>query len=220
MPLDEIRSEGLRPWNMDKDVEYQYETLNGLPVYYGGDMYDAEDPEEYDPLEMARAAYVEDYNFDVPEGMELITYTRHRPDGGNTRGVNVVDMIPMCRTVSGVTRCEQEDSSDMLRTDTTELEESDSEDFCLWTDLWDEEDCPVSNDGSIVDNSLCISIRDNLSSVDVACVCTRGTPPEACSAGRISLALIGRLGSVGGSVSHADWSRVIGAVDTSPGGVW
>ena len=132
MPLDEIRSEGLRQWNMDMDVEYQYETFNGLPVYYGGDMYDAEGPEEYDLLEMARAAYVEDYNFDVPEGMELMTYTRHRPDEGNTRGVNVVHMVPMCRTVSGVTRCEPENSSDMSRTDTAELEESDSEDFCLW----------------------------------------------------------------------------------------
>ena len=47
-----------------------------------------------------------------------------------------------------------------------------------------------------------------------------GTPPEACSAGRILLALIGRRASVGGSVSHADWSCVIDAVDTSPGGVW
>ena len=65
MPLDEIRSEGLRQWNMD--MEYQYETFNGLTVYCGGDMYDAEDPEEYDPLEMVLAAYVEDYNFDVPE---------------------------------------------------------------------------------------------------------------------------------------------------------
>ena len=83
MPLNEIRSEGLRQWNMDMDVEYQYETFNGLPVYYSGDMYDAEDPEEYDPFEIALAAYVEDYNFDVPEGMELMTYTRHRPDGGN-----------------------------------------------------------------------------------------------------------------------------------------
>ena len=117
---------------------------------------------------MARAAYVEDYNFDVPEGMGLMTYTRHRPDDGNTWGVNAVDMVPMCRTVSGVTRCERENSSDMSRTDTAELEGSDSEDFCLWTDLWDEEDCPVSNTGSIVDNSLCISNRDNLSSVDVA----------------------------------------------------
>ena len=49
-----------------------------------------------------------------------------------------------------------------------ELEESDSEDVCLWTDLWDEENCPASNAGLIVDNSLCVSNQDNLSSVDVA----------------------------------------------------
>ena len=36
------------------------------------------------------------------------------------------------------------------------------------------------------------------------CVCTHGTPPEACSAGRILLALIGHRASVGGSVSHVD----------------
>ena len=41
--LDEVRSEGLRQWNMDMDVAYQHETFNGLPVYYGGDMYDSED---------------------------------------------------------------------------------------------------------------------------------------------------------------------------------
>ena len=69
MSLDEVRLEGLRQWNMDMDVEYQYETSNGLPVYHSGDMYDSEDSEEYDPLEMACSAYVEDYNFDVPEGM-------------------------------------------------------------------------------------------------------------------------------------------------------
>ena len=33
-------------------------------------MYDSEDTEEYDPVEMAHAAYVEDYNFDVPEGID------------------------------------------------------------------------------------------------------------------------------------------------------
>ena len=37
------------------DVEYQYETFNGLPVYYGGDMYDSEDSEDV-PLERVRAA--------------------------------------------------------------------------------------------------------------------------------------------------------------------
>ena len=40
------------------------------------------------------------------------------------------------------------------------------------------------------------------------------------SAGRISLALIGHRASVGGSVGCADWSRVDGAVDISPGGFW
>ena len=38
MSLAEVSSEGLRQWNMNMDVEYQYETFNGLPVYYGGDM--------------------------------------------------------------------------------------------------------------------------------------------------------------------------------------
>ena len=97
-----------------------------------------------------------------------MTYTRYRPDDGNTWELNAVHMVPMCRTVSGITRCELEDSSDMSITDTAELAESDSVNFCLWTDLWDEKDCPVSNVGSIMDNSLCVSIRDNLSSVDVA----------------------------------------------------
>ena len=52
------------------------------------------------------------------------------------------------------------------------------------------------------------------------CVCTRGTPPGVYSAGRISLTLIGHRASVGGSVSYADWLRVDGAVDKSPGRVW
>ena len=101
--LDDVSSEGLRQWNMDMDIEYQYETFNDLPVYYGGDMYDSEDSEEYDPLEMARAAYVDDYNCDVPEGMELMTYNRCRPDCGEARSVGTVDMVPMCQTVSCVT---------------------------------------------------------------------------------------------------------------------
>ena len=129
--LDQVRSEGLRQWNMDMDVEYQYEAFSGLLVYYGGDMYNSEDTEEYDPVEMARAAYVEDYNFDVPEGMELMTYNRCLPDGLDARGVNAVDMVPMCRTVSGVAWYEPDESSDTSRTDTAELEESYIEDCDL-----------------------------------------------------------------------------------------
>ena len=85
-------------------------------------MYNSEDTEQYDPFEMAFSAYVEDYNIDIPEGMELMTYNRGLPDGGDARGVNSIYMVPMCRTVSGVARCEPDESSDTSRTDTAELE--------------------------------------------------------------------------------------------------
>ena len=41
--MDQLRSEGLRRWNTHMDIEYQYETFNGLPVCYGGDRYDSDD---------------------------------------------------------------------------------------------------------------------------------------------------------------------------------
>ena len=56
------------------DILDQFETINGMSVYYGGDLYDSEDSD--DPYEIA--AYVEDYNFDVPEGMELMVHERRR----------------------------------------------------------------------------------------------------------------------------------------------
>ena len=122
------------------DVEYQYETFNGLPVYYGGDMYDSEDSED-DPLERARAAYVEDYNFDVPEGMELMAYNQRRPDGCEVRSVDTVNIVPICRTVSCVTRIARDESSDTSGTDTGVIKGSDIEDFCYGPELSDEEDC-------------------------------------------------------------------------------
>ena len=112
------------------DIEYQYETFNGLPVYYGRDMYDSEDSEEDDPLERVRAAYVEDYNVDVPEGMELMAYNRRLTIGGEARSVDTVDIVPMCQTVSCVTRVEPDESSDTSETDTAVINGSEIEDFC------------------------------------------------------------------------------------------
>ena len=42
--------------------------LNGMPVYYGGDLYDSEDSDWDDPYALASAAYIEDYNFDLSGG--------------------------------------------------------------------------------------------------------------------------------------------------------
>ena len=148
---------------MDMDVEYQYETFNGLPVYYGGDIYDSEDAED-DTLERARAAYVEDYNFDVPEGKELLVCNRRRPDGGEARNVDTVDMVPMCRTVAGVTCIAPDDSSYMSGTDTAELISSDLEVSAQWPDLSDEKDCFGSDVGSSVDGSLSFSDFDSVDS--------------------------------------------------------
>ena len=153
----------------DIAIEYQYETFNGLPVYYGVDMYDSEDSED-DPLERARAAYVEDYNFDVPEGMELMACNRRRPYGGEARTVDTVAMVPMCRTVSCVTCIAPDESSDTSGTDTAVINGSDIEDFCQWPELSDEEDCFGSDVGSSVDSSLCISEQDDLSYADIASV--------------------------------------------------
>ena len=150
------------------DVEYQYETFNGLPVYYGGDMCDSEELEEYDPLEMARAAYADDYNFDVPEGMELMTYTRSRPDGGETRGVDTVDMVSMCRTVSWVTHRVPDEPGGISETDTANIEELDIGGFCRCPDLWNEEDSSASSAGSNVDIGLGMSNQNGLNYVDVA----------------------------------------------------
>ena len=47
--MDRLRSEGLWRWNTHMDIEYRYETLSGLPVYYGGDRYDSDDMEEFFP---------------------------------------------------------------------------------------------------------------------------------------------------------------------------
>ena len=99
LSMDEVRSEGLWQWNMDMDVECQYETFNGLPVCYGGDLCDSKELEEYDTLDLARAAYAEDDNFDATERMDLMICTRSRPDGGETRGVDTVDMVYVCQTV-------------------------------------------------------------------------------------------------------------------------
>ena len=48
------------------DGKYDYETVNGLPGYYGGDLYDTEDMDEFDP--------------DVQEGIDFITYTHRRQE--------------------------------------------------------------------------------------------------------------------------------------------
>ena len=105
MCIADIHTEGFRCWNMDRDILDQYETFNGLPVYYGGDLYDLVDSEWDDRYALASAAYVEDYYFDVPEGMDLTVHSQSRlRDGSKAQQDDHTDMIPMCQMVSCVKR--------------------------------------------------------------------------------------------------------------------
>ena len=84
--MDKLWSEGWRRWNADMDTEYQYETVNGLPVYYGGDKYDSDDSEEF--------------LLNTPEEMDNRMRNQSRPDGGDNKCVYMVDVTPKCNTAS------------------------------------------------------------------------------------------------------------------------
>ena len=109
---DEDIATGLQCWNTKGDMQYQYETFNGMPVYYGSDLYDSEDSDWDDLYALASTAYVEDYNFDVPEGMELMVH-RHRrdPDSLDVLQDCQTDVAPVYQTVSCVTRDEWDNDS-------------------------------------------------------------------------------------------------------------
>ena len=58
------------------DIRNKFETIDGMPVYYGGDLCDSDGSEWDDPWDLAYAEYVDQYNFDAPEGMELKVFQR------------------------------------------------------------------------------------------------------------------------------------------------
>ena len=162
---NDISSEGFQCWNTDQDILNQYETFNGLPVYYGGDAYDSEDSERDDPFALAIVAYVEDYNFDVPEGMDLVVHRRSRSsDGSGTQRDDQVDMVPVCQMVSCVTRNGPDTFSDASGTETAAVDGQDMDDFHQWAVSSDEEDFVISDVGSIADVSWNMSEEELINS--------------------------------------------------------
>ena len=64
------------------DSGYQREIIDGVTVYYGGDLCDSEESDWEDPDDVARREYVDQYNFDLLEGMEPMVFV----PGGNPSG--------------------------------------------------------------------------------------------------------------------------------------
>ena len=76
-----------------------------------------------DPCALASTVHVEDYNFDVPEGMDLMVHRQRRtPDGSDAQRDDQTDMAPMCQTVSCVTRNEWDVFHDDSMTEATDAD--------------------------------------------------------------------------------------------------
>ena len=72
------------------DIRNEFETFNGMPVYYGGDLYDSDESDWEDPYDLVYAEYVDQYNFDAPEGMELKVFERLQGPDESVTMVGVV----------------------------------------------------------------------------------------------------------------------------------
>ena len=111
---------------MHMDIEYQYETFKGLPVYYGGDKCDSDDSAEFFP--------------DTSEEMNNKMQHRSRPDGGDNNSVNMVDVTPKCNTASDRLGSEvfdytADEDSDTSKTVTADLDDRDCQ---METHIWDD----------------------------------------------------------------------------------
>ena len=79
--LDTVRRREEVPMDCDGecaewDIRNEFETVDGMPVYYGGDLCDSDDSEWEDPWNLAYAEYEDQHNIDAPEGMELKVFER------------------------------------------------------------------------------------------------------------------------------------------------
>ena len=115
-------------------------------------MYDSEDSEWDDPYALVSAAYVEDYNFDVPEGMDLMVHRRSRiRDGSEAQHGDHTDMVPVCQMVSCVTPNGWDVFEDDSLTEAAVVDGPNMDDYYHRVVSSDEEDFHVSDVGSITD---------------------------------------------------------------------
>ena len=91
VPIARPMGEGIQLNGADRCVEWdirdEFETINGMPVYYGGDLCDSDESDWEDLYDIACAEYVEQYNFDTLEGMELMVFKQ-------LKGLDESDVAP------------------------------------------------------------------------------------------------------------------------------
>ena len=99
---------------------------------------------------LASAAYVEDYNFDVLEGIDLMVHCRSRiRDGSEAQQGDHTDMVPVCQMVSCVTRNGWDVFEDDSLAEAAVVDGPNMDDYYHRVVSSDEEDFHISDIGSI-----------------------------------------------------------------------
>ena len=123
-----------------------------MSVYYGGDLYDSEDSDWDDPYALASVAYVEDYNFDVTEGMDLMVHRHSRiPDSLDVRQDCQMDVAPVYQTVAYATKDQWDTSDNDSLTATADENDPDMNDFYQRVVSSEDENYFDSDNGSVTD---------------------------------------------------------------------
>ena len=118
----------------------------------GGDLCDSKDSDWDDPCALAGAACVEDYGFDVPEGMDLVVHRHGRiPESSDFRQDCQMNVTPVCQTVSYSTKDEWNASDSDSLTMTADESDPDMNDFCQRVVSSDDKNCLDSDNGSVTD---------------------------------------------------------------------
>ena len=67
-------------------IRNEFETVDGMPLYSGGDLHDSDELDWEDPYNIAYTEYVERYNLDALEGFELKVFERSDGCAGGCAG--------------------------------------------------------------------------------------------------------------------------------------
>ena len=78
---------------------YQCEIVDGVTVCYGGNLCDSDESDWEDPYDIASQQYVDNYNFDVPEEMDLMVFERNGwPSGSEMLDEVQTGLTLVCQT--------------------------------------------------------------------------------------------------------------------------
>ena len=78
---------------------FRGEIVDGMVVYYEDNPCDSDESDWEDLYDVAGRQYVDDYDFDVPDGMDLMVFERgEKPSGSEMMDMKKTDPTLVCQT--------------------------------------------------------------------------------------------------------------------------